>query len=78
MNRTPPIHSETLDNGDVFVIGDKPRIEHANGDITGLCLDLRCWYDKKNGFVTRKVRTDQQVIELSRSWLERTLKRGDQ
>ena len=67
----PPIHSEKLSNGDLFIIGDKPRIEHKNGNITGLCLDLRCWYDRSNGFIKRKIRTDQEVISLSRKWLAR-------
>ena len=70
---TPPIYSEMLENGDLFVVGDKPRIEHKSGNITGLCLDLRCWYNRSNGFIERKFRTDHEVIILSKKWLDRIL-----
>ena len=69
LNKKAPILTETLENGDVFVVGDKPRIEHKNGSVTGLCLDLRCWYDRSNGFIERKFRTDHEVIVLSKKWL---------
>jgi len=63
------IHEETLLNGDTFIVCDKPRVEHKSGNVTGLCLDLRHYYDKSNGSVKRKRRTDQEVLVLSRKWL---------
>ena len=63
------IHEEVLPNGDTFIVGDKPRVEHKNGNTTGLCLDLRHYYEKSNGSVNRKCRTDQEVMVLSRKWL---------
>lgn len=70
-NKKRPIYKETLDNGDLLIIGDKPRIEHKNGNISGLCLDLRSWYDRSNGFIERKVRTDKEVILLGKKWAAR-------
>jgi hypothetical protein len=67
-NNKPPIYTEILSDGAVLTIGDKPRIVHENGNITGLCLDLRFWYDRKNGFVERKERTDKDVILLGKKW----------
>lgn len=73
LNKKAPIHSERLENGDLFIVGDKPRIEHKNGNTTCLCLDLRYWYNRSNGFIERKFRTDQEVIVLSKKWLARVL-----
>ncbi len=69
MRGSKTIHEETLSNGDTFIVCDKPRVEHKNGDVTGLCLDLRHYYEKSNGNVKRKRRTDQDVLMLSRKWL---------
>jgi len=66
---TKTIHEQTLQNGDIFIVCDKPRVEHKSGNVTGLCLDLRHYYDKSNGSVKRKLRTDQEVLVLSRKWL---------
>ena len=74
LNKSQPLLTETLPNGATFIVMDKPRIEHAGGNVTGFCLDLRYWYDRKGGFVERKVRTDKEVINLSYQWLERITK----
>lgn len=70
MNKKPPIYTEVMPDGGLLVIGDKARIEYANKGMTGLCLDLRHWYDSNNGFVERKTRTDREVIDLGKRWAE--------
>ena len=71
LNKDLPIYTETMSNGDILIIGDKVRIEYKNGNITGLCLDLRHWYDRSYGFIERRVRTDQEVILLGKKWASR-------
>lgn len=71
LNTSPPIYTEVLDNGDLLIVGDKPRIEHKNGNVTGFCLDLRHYYSKSSGLIKRNVRSDQEVIKLSQEWLNR-------
>ena len=70
---TTPIHTEIMSNGDLLVVGDKARIERKNGNITGLCLDLRHYYDRNNGFIERKTRTDKEVIILGKVWADKHL-----
>lgn len=67
------IHTEAKPNGDVLYISDKAKIVHTNGNITGLCLDLRYWYDRNKGFIERKKRTDQEVIALGKKWASKFL-----
>tara|TARA_R110000851_G_scaffold95331_1_gene207145 strand:- start:533 stop:829 length:297 start_codon:yes stop_codon:yes gene_type:complete len=75
-NKDLPIYKEVLPNRDLLVIYDKPRIEHKNGNITGLCLDLRYYYSRGNGFIERKMRTDKEVILLSKEWASTNIGRS--
>jgi hypothetical protein len=69
-NTKESIHEQVLPNGDLLIITDKVLIKHKNGNTTGSCLDLRCWYDRKGGFIERKTRTDKEVIILGKKWAD--------
>lgn len=75
LNKKQPIYREVMNNGDLLIIGDKPRIEHKNGLVTGLCLDLRFYYCRSKGFIERKERTDKEVIHLGKKWAETIMKK---
>ncbi len=70
---TQYIYTEAKPNGDVLYISDKAKIVYTNGNMTGLCLDLRYWYDRNKGFIERKKRTDQEVIALGKKWASKYL-----
>jgi hypothetical protein len=80
INPSKIIYQEILPCGGVFIVRDKPRIEHLDGKVTGLCLDLRKYYercDKGSGKIKRLTRSDKEVINLSKAWLNRLRERGE-
>ena len=70
--------SEDLPKGYVLELHGvcyKPRILKDGVFLTGLSISLRYYYDRKDGFVTQKVRTPQECLLLARKWANTRLEK---
>ncbi len=55
----------------------KPRLVQKGVTIKYLSISLKYYYDRSGGFVTQKVRTNQECLVLARKWANNLIKTVD-